>query len=92
MGMVSSQDHMCAGSDGSQPKRRKRTSSAKHKASMGGYGQHGGYGYYAGEDNGLQHALAKSKSKPMHRNPKQDDKGPCLNPACRTIGRYLVHT
>ena len=79
-----------AGSDGSQPKRRKRTSSAKQKASAAGYGQHGGYGYYGGDANGSQHG-PKPKSKPMHRAPKQDDKGPCLNPACRTIGRPHAH-
>ena len=39
--------------------------------------------YYNAE---VQGPAPKAKSKAVHRAPKQDDKGPCLNPACRTTG------
>lgn len=91
-----------SGSDGSQPKRRKRTSVAKnaHARAHGSYGNHAahaphaGYGhhpihghYMHGGDYETGHSHGtKAKKQAVHRAPKQDDKGPCLNPACRTTG------
>ena len=87
-----------SGSEGSQPKRRKRsavTKSAQARAN-GGYGQYSGYapqsnyghhpihGHYADFEVGP--LPGKGKKQAVHRTPKQDDKGPCLNPACRTTG------
>lgn len=87
-----------SGSDGSQPKRRKRsavTKSAQARANGGyghystyapqsGYGHHPIHGHYADYEVGSVHG--KGKKQAVHRTPKQDDKGPCLNPACRTTG------
>lgn len=89
-----------SGSDGSQPKRRKRTTAAKnaHARANGGYGNHAshaphtGYGhhpihghYMHSGDYEIGHGhTTKNKKQAVHRTPKQDDKGPCLNPACRT--------
>ena len=93
-----------SGSDGSQPKRRKRTTAAKnaHARANGGYGNHAshaphtGYGhhpihghYMHSGDYEIGHAhTTKSKKQAVQRTPKQDDKGPCLNPACRTTGTF----
>ena len=87
-----------SGSEGSQPKRRKRsavTKSAQARANGGyghysayapqsGYGHHPIHGHYADYEVGPVHS--KGKKQAAHRTPKQDDKGPCLNPACRTTG------
>lgn len=87
-----------SGSEGSQPKRRKRsavTKSAQARANGGygqysayapqsGYGHHPIHGHYADYELGPVHGKAKKQA--VHRTPKQDDKGPCLNPACRTTG------
>ena len=93
-----------SGSDGSQPKRRKRTTAAKnaHARANGGYGNHAshaphtGYGhhpihghYMHSGDYEIGHGhTTKNKKQAVHRTPKQDDKGPCLNPACRTTGIF----
>lgn len=88
-----------SGSEGSQPKRRKRstvTKNAQARANGGyghysayapqsGYGHHPIHGHYADYEVGPVHS--KGKKQAAHRTPKQDDKGPCLNPACRTTGR-----
>ncbi|KAL3157920.1 hypothetical protein ABBQ32_012324 [Trebouxia sp. C0010 RCD-2024] len=85
-----------SGSEGSQPKRRKRstvTKNAQARANGGyghysayapqsGYGHHPIHGHYADYEVGPVHG--KGKKQAAHRTPKQDDKGPCLNPACRT--------
>ncbi len=93
-----------SGSDGSQPKRRKRTTAAKnaHARANGGYGNHAshaphsGYGhhpihghYMHSGDYEIGHGhTTKSKKQAVHKTPKEDDKGPCLNPACRTTGTF----
>lgn len=91
-----------SGSDGSQPKRRKRstvTKNAQARANGGyghysayapqsGYGHHPIHGHYADYEVGPVHG--KGKKQAAHRTPKQDDKGPCLNPACRTTGRAPI--
>ena len=87
-----------SGSEGSQPKRRKRstvTKSAQARANgyghysayapQSGYGHHPIHGHYADYEVGPVHGKAKKQA--VHRTPKPDDKGPCLNPACRTTGR-----
>lgn len=96
-----------SGSEGSQPKRRKRsavTKGAQARANGGyghysaystqsGYGHHPIHGHYADYEMAPVHG--KGKKQAAHRTPKQDDKGPCLNPACRTTGtppRPLLHT
>ena len=87
-----------SGSEGSQPKRRKRSTVTKNAqarsnggyghysayAPQSGYGHHPIHGHYADYELGPVHG--KGKKQAVHRTPKQDDKGPCLNPACRTTG------
>lgn len=88
---------MGSGSEGSLPKRRKRTSVAKNAHARGsngyashaphpGYGHHPIHGHYMhGGDFEVGHGHGhKGKKQSVHRALKQDDKGPCLNPACRT--------
>lgn len=91
-----------SGSEGSQPKRRKRsavTKGAQARANGGyghysaystqsGYGHHPIHGHYADYEMAPVHG--KGKKQAAHRTPKQDDKGPCLNPACRTTGNLLL--
>lgn len=96
-----------SGSEGSQPKRRKRsavTKGAQARANGGyghysaystqsGYGHHPIHGHYADYEMAPVHG--KGKKQGAHRTPKQDDKGPCLNPACRTTGAPpgpMLHT